>query len=63
MRVSRGGVEGVVRCECLKEARADRLLENAKIPARYAHCELDNFQIRPPHTTQSMEIAKLAAES
>ena len=62
MRVSREGVEGVARCECLKEARADRLLENAKIPARYAHCELDNFQIRPPHTTQSMEIAKLAAE-
>lgn len=62
LRVSRDGVEGVVRCECIKSARGDRLLETAKIPARYAHCELDNFQLRPPHTSQSLERAKLAAE-
>jgi DNA replication protein DnaC len=62
LKVVREGVEGVVRCDCLKLSRTDRLLEKAKIPLRYAHCELENFELRAPHTTQSLERAKLAAE-
>ncbi len=60
-RVSRDGIEGVVRCECVKSSRSERLLENAKIPLRYAHCELDNFDVLPS-PDRSIEKAKIAAE-
>src|SRR2546425_1132073 len=62
VRLSREGSDGVVRCECVKTSRPDRLLKKARIPQRYAHCELDNFVLRPPHTTQKLELAKLAAD-
>jgi DNA replication protein DnaC len=61
-QVEQGGVSGVVRCECQKVSRVDRLLETARIPERYARCELDNYVLRPPHTTTSLEVAKLTAE-
>ncbi len=32
-----------VRCECMLRARNQRLVEQARIPARYEHCELENF--------------------
>src|SRR5207237_8749462 len=58
---SRDGVDGVVRCECLKVSRGDRLLERANIPPRYSHCELESFDVvRSPG--RSIEKAKLAAE-
>ncbi len=60
-RILRDGIEGVVRCECIKVSRADRLLETAKIPLRYAHCELDNFDPLRSRD-RSIEKAKLAAE-
>jgi len=34
----------VVRCECRVKDRGERLLAAARIPARYEHCELSNFQ-------------------
>lgn len=61
MRASREGVDGVVRCECIKASRADRLVDNAKIPQRYAHCELANFDVLPS-PDRSIEKAKIAAE-
>ena len=61
MRVSREGADGVSRCDCIKNARAPRLLETAKIPQRYAHCELENFDILPS-PDRSIEKAKIAAE-
>src|SRR3954471_22247813 len=60
-RVTRNGVEGVVRCECAKINRGERLLENAKIPQRYTHCELENFDVLRSRA-RSIEKAKLAAE-
>jgi DNA replication protein DnaC len=60
-KVLRDGVEGVVRCECVKTSRADRLLEHAKVPLRYAHCELDNFDPLSSRD-RSIEKAKLIAE-
>jgi len=62
VRVSRESTDGVVRCECVKTSRADRLLRAANIPQRYVHCELDNFELRRPHTTPQLEFAKLASE-
>ena len=41
--VERGGGTTVVRCECYKDNLTDRLMADAKIPRRYAHCSLDRF--------------------
>ncbi|MGE3469289.1 MAG: ATP-binding protein [Vicinamibacterales bacterium] len=38
------GVDHVRRCECWRTALVDRQLEHARIPRRYQHCELDNFE-------------------
>jgi DNA replication protein DnaC len=39
------GVEhGVTRCDCRLRARADALMAAARIPNRYEHCELSNFE-------------------
>jgi DNA replication protein DnaC len=61
-RVRRSGAEGVKRCDCQKRDRAARLLHHAKIPARYTHCDLDNFDLSPRLTNQTHEKAKIAAE-
>jgi DNA replication protein DnaC len=35
---------GVTRCDCQLRARADALFAAARIPKRYEHCELSNFE-------------------
>src|SRR5262245_8052864 len=61
MRVARDGADGVLRCECIKKARVERLLPLAKIPQRYAHCDFENFEIvRSPD--RSIERARAIAE-
>jgi DNA replication protein DnaC len=59
-RVERDGISGVVRCDCIKGSRFDRLLTGANIPPRYEHCELDNFE--NPFRNNSTDIARVAAE-
>jgi DNA replication protein DnaC len=39
----------VVRCECRLKSRAESLLASARIPKRYEHCELSNFEFDGPH--------------
>src|SRR5256886_14212519 len=39
----------VVRCDCRLKSRADSLLASARIPKRYEHCELSNFEFDGPH--------------
>jgi len=56
--IVRDGVEGVVRCECIRGSRFERLLASANIPSRYQHCELDNFD----KWSRTTEIARVAAE-
>jgi DNA replication protein DnaC len=51
-----------MRCDCTKRSRSDRLLQYAKIPARYALCDLDSFELSPGLTNHHHEKAKLAAE-
>jgi len=60
--VSRDGVDGVVRCNCSKNSRFDRLIGAARIPKRYEHCELDIFESVKGVTTQKTALAKIAAE-
>jgi DNA replication protein DnaC len=39
------GVARVTRCDCWHQRAAQSLLGNARIPRRYAHCQLSNFEI------------------
>ena len=38
------GVERVVRCDCWRDALVDRLVEAARIPARFAKAELETYR-------------------
>jgi DNA replication protein DnaC len=38
------GVERVARCDCWRQTLVERLLTDARIQARYARCELSNFE-------------------
>lgn len=38
------GVSRVTRCDCWHQRMYDMLLQQARIPRRYAHCELANFE-------------------
>lgn len=49
----------VTRCDCHLRARAQTLLESARIPRRYEHCELGNFEFEGPH--RSLSTARMAA--
>lgn len=39
----------VLRCDCRLKHRAESLLTAARIPKRYEHCELSNFEFEGPH--------------
>ncbi len=41
-------VEQATRCECIRRQQGGRLLEAARIPRRYRHCELSNFEHEGP---------------
>lgn len=50
---------GVTRCDCLLRARADSLIAAARIPKRYEHCELSNFDFEGPQL--QLAPARMAA--
>ncbi|HUL73995.1 MAG TPA: ATP-binding protein, partial [Vicinamibacterales bacterium] len=45
--VERDGVRRVERCDCWQDALTSRLLGEARIPPRYARCDLENFVLYP----------------
>ena len=45
--VDRDGVRRVERCECWQDSVTTQLLQNARMPPRYARCTLDNFVLYP----------------
>jgi DNA replication protein DnaC len=47
-------VEQAKRCECVRQQQGARLLEAARIPRRYRHCELSNFE----HQVEFRSLAK-----
>jgi len=49
----------VTRCDCRLQARTQTLLAAARIPKRYEHCELSNFESDGPH--RGLASARLAA--
>jgi len=39
----------VSRCDCRLKQKSEALLTSARIPKRYEHCELSNFEFEGPH--------------
>src|SRR3954468_17150351 len=55
----------VVRCDCRLKSRAGSLLASARIPKRYEHCELSNFEFEGPHANLArarMDACKFVEE-
>jgi DNA replication protein DnaC len=60
--IMRGDVREVTRCDCRLKGRAERLLQAAKFPARYEHCELGTFRYDPENPEDAkLGTARLAA--
>src|SRR5258707_4702205 len=62
---SAGSDRRVLRCDCRLKLRADALLGSARIPKRYEHCELSNFEFDGPHAhlmRARMEACKFVEE-
>src|SRR5918999_1367741 len=38
------GIERVTRCDCWRQSIVERLYNDARIPPRYARCDLANFE-------------------
>jgi len=61
-----GNIRRVTRCDCRLHARAKSLLDAARIPKRYEHCELTNFEFDGPPSLASpqprMAACKFAEE-
>jgi DNA replication protein DnaC len=57
--VSIGSDRRVARCDCRLQARTKTLLAAARIPKRYEHCELSNFEFDGPH--RALASSRLAA--
>jgi len=57
--VGAGSERRVTRCECRQQVRAEALLAAARIPRRYEHCELSNFEFDGPHI--ALAPARMAA--
>ena len=51
----------VARCDCALATRTERLLKSARIPSRYEHCELENFDTHMETGSGSLSSARLAA--
>jgi DNA replication protein DnaC len=49
------GVAVSLRCACSVRDRADQILRAARIPRRYEHCALDNFDIWKPELRPALE--------
>src|SRR5215472_7759645 len=54
-----GSERRVARCECWRKSRGEALLAFARIPKRYEHCELSNFEFEGPH--RHLAPARMAA--
>src|SRR5690349_20650816 len=54
--------ERVTRCDCQRRDRGDKLLALARIPERYKHCEISNFDVLSGRFEMAMHKAKMTAE-
>jgi DNA replication protein DnaC len=54
-------ISRVLRCDCRVQSQAEGLLAAARIPKRYEHCELTNFDIVPGKYEMVMHKAQMMA--
>ncbi len=54
-----GSDRRVTRCDCRRRARTQTLLAAARIPRRYEHCELSNFEFDGAH--RALASSRLSA--
>ncbi len=52
----------MTRCDCQLQARGSALIAAARIPKRYEHCELSEFDTNFSEADQSLTLAKIGAE-
>lgn len=52
------GIESARPCACREEPSGERLLQAARIPRRYDHCTLDDFEIHDPSHEVSRKLAR-----
>jgi DNA replication protein DnaC len=63
--VETDGVRRMVPCDCVEGERATLLIQRARVPRRYQHCDFESFTIRKDASGQpnrSLEWAKTAAQ-
>lgn len=60
-RTAEGPSKRVRRCDCQLQGRVARLLAQARIPARYQHCELADYDPNFSGANSSLASARLAA--
>lgn len=56
-----GKASRVTRCDCWASGKTEKLIKAAKIPTRYEHCTLADFDIDFPAANQSLAAARLKA--
>ena len=56
------GVRRVARCDCVRESASARLLNGARIPRRYQHCDLQNFTAYNELLTRALQHARKLAD-
>jgi DNA replication protein DnaC len=56
------GVARVTRCDCVRLSAASRLLNEARIPRRYQHCDLASYLAYNEHLTRALQHARRLAE-
>src|SRR5215212_2926300 len=54
--------KGVRQCQCKKSARPDVLLQQARIPNRFLHCAMDNFELIQPSLHRALMNTKKFVE-
>ena len=63
--VEADGVRRVVPCDCVEGERTTKLLQRARVPRRYEHCDFESFTIRKDASgapNRSLEWAKTAGQ-
>ena len=58
VRTRDDGVISAARCGCDDGDRGERLLRSARIPRRYDHCSLDDFEIHDPSHDKARRLAR-----
>jgi DNA replication protein DnaC len=57
------GVDAARRCDCWRAAMAEQQLRQARIPRRYAHCELSNFELNTDSLREAHRCARSFVEA